>query len=233
MLRLLALIFIIFFFIPSYSKAEKFYTYKDFKNIFLTKIKKELNWVKGKIVLQQFRIEPENIQIPKSAIYKIRFFSSPHIGSNFMVITFYKNGKEIGIVRLWGYVEAEVPVVVITKPLNNKDIITKEDVVLKLKPLSRLPQDVITDKTEAIGKQTKMSLKPGTILRKSYIDLPILVKINQEIDIIARGKYFVVKAKGKALQNGRIGDVIKVKNLSSRKIIWAKVISPEEVEVNF
>ncbi len=233
MLRLLALIFITFLFIPSYSKAEKFYTYRDFKNIFLTKIRKELYWIKGKIVLQQFRVEPENVKIPKNATYKIKFFSSPHIGSNFIVVAFYKNGKKLSTVRLWGYVEAEVPVVVIIKPLNNKDIITKEDIALKFKPLSRLPQDVITDKTEAIGKQTKMSLKPGTILRKSYIDFPILVKVNQEVEIIARGKYFVVKAKGKALQNGRKGDIIKVKNLSSRKIIWAKVISPEEVEVSF
>jgi flagella basal body P-ring formation protein FlgA len=124
-------------------------------------------------------------------------------------------------------------VVVVIKPIRNKEIIKAENLGIEFRALSRLPQDVIIDKKSAIGKQARISLKPGTVLRMSYIDLPIVIKRNQQVNIIARGKYFIVKAKGKALQNGRLGEIIRVRNIDSKKTIWAKVISSEEVEVIF
>ncbi len=233
MRKVLLLLFLIWVFCPSYLKAENYYTYVDLKDIFIKQIQKELYWIKGKIVLQQFRIEPKGIKIPKEAVYKIKFFSSPHIGSNFIVLAFYRDNIKIATVRLWGYVDAKVPVVVTVRPISSREIIKKQDIALRYKLLSRLPQDAITDIVEVIGKQTRISLNPGTVLRRAYIDSPVLVKIDQEVEIIARGRYFVVKAKGRALQNGRKGDIIRVRNLSSKRIIWAKVIAPQKVEVSF
>jgi flagella basal body P-ring formation protein FlgA len=234
MRKVVLLTILILFLIPFNASSASFYTYDDFKNLFLKEIKKELTWVKGKIVLEKFRIEPENIKIPKNAFYKIKFLSTPSVGSNFILVTFFnRRYKQIGIARLWGYVEAKVPVVVVIKPIRNKEIIKAENLGIEFRALSRLPQDVIIDKKSAIGKQARISLKPGTVLRMSYIDLPIVIKRNQQVNIIARGKYFIVKAKGKALQNGRLGEIIRVRNIDSKKTIWAKVISSEEVEVIF
>jgi len=123
--------------------------------------------------------------------------------------------------------------VVLERPVLNKAILSEEDITLELKPLSRLPQDVILNKESAIGKQVRMSLKAGTVLRYSHIQRPVIIKRNQIVYIVARGHNFIVKAKGIALQDGREGGRIKVKNLSSKKVLWGKVISSEEVEVSF
>jgi len=225
-----ALFFLLICFNVDLSFGESFYTLEDFKSIFLKEVKNKLSWVNGEIYLKEIRIEPELVLIPKTTPYKANFVAPPKIGSNLIVLDF-KKGDTLERVKIWGYVEANVPVVVLKRPVLNKAILSQEDITIELKPLSRLPQDVILDKDFVIGKEVRMSLKAGTILRYSHIERPVVIKRNQMVYIVARGKNFIVKAKGIALQDGRSGSSIKVKNISSKKILWGKVISSEEVEV--
>lgn len=210
--------------------SEEIYTPEDFKNIFLKEVKNKLPWINGELYVEKIRIEPELEIIPKNLPYKSIFIANPKIGSNLLILEF-KKGDILEKVKIWGYVEAKVPVVVLKRPVLNKAIINEEDIDLELKPLSRLPQDIILDKNSVLGKQVRMSLKAGTILRYSHIERPVIIKRNQIVYIIVRGKNFIVKARGLALQEGREGASIKIKNISSKKILWGKVISSEEVEV--
>jgi flagella basal body P-ring formation protein FlgA len=212
--------------------SEGVYTPEDFKEIFLKEIKNKLSWIKGEIYVEKIKTEPELVIIPKNMPYRAIFIAKPKIGSNLLILEFKKE-ETLERVKILGYVEAKVPVIVLKRPILNKSILSEEDIEVELKPFSRLPQDVILDKNIALGKQVRMSLNAGTILRYSHIERPIIIKRNQIIYIIARGKNFVVKAKGLALQEGREGANIKVKNISSKKTLWGKVISPEEVEVSF
>lgn len=230
---LLVIIMIFCFSSNVLAKVHKYLSYNEIKEIFLKEVKKRLYYPNAKIVVLRFKLEPDNLLIPKKAVYRIKFFSQPSVGSNCAILTFYENHKKIAILRVWGYVEAEVPVVVAKRNIRCRAIITKEDVALKREPLSRLPQDVIFSLKDAIGKEARVSLKMGSVLRLSYVQAPVIIRRNQEVTIIARGKYVIVRAKGKALENGRLGEIIRVMNVDSKKQIWARVISPEEVEVMF
>ncbi len=225
------LIFLILLFLTRSASAEVFYTLEDFKNIFLKEIKDRLSWIQGSLYLEKIKIEPENSQILKEIPYKVNFLSGPKIGSNVCILEFEK-GEYKEKVKIWGYVEAKVAVLVLKNSVINKAVITEQDLTIEFKPFSRLPQDVILDKNLVIGKQVKMSLKPGTVLRYSHIERPMIIKRNQIVEIVAKGENFIVRTKGIALQEGKEGEKIKVKNLSSKKIIWGKVISSDEVEVS-
>jgi len=230
------IIIVFLFFLTLFLKinltlSEGLYTAEDFKEIFLKEIKNKLSWIKGDVYVERIRIEPELVIIQKNTPYKAIFITTPKIGSNLLILEFKKDGT-LERVKIWGYVEAKVPVIILKRPVLNKSILSEEDIEVELKPLSRLPQDVILDKNSVLGKEVRMSLKAGTILRYSHLERPVIIKRNQIVYIIVRGKNFVVKARGLALQEGREGASIKVKNISSKKILWGKVISPEEVEVS-
>ncbi len=231
MRRIFVLVITIVIIFKSVSLAGKFYTSEDFKNIFLKEVESNLSWVKGKFYAEKIRIEPESVVIPKPTPYRVIFINPPKIGLNLLILEF-KKGKTVERVKIWGYVDAKIPVVVLRRPVLNKAILTEKDVTIALKPLSRLPQDAIFDKSSVIGKEVRMSLEAGTVLRYSQIEVPVVIKKNQIVYIVARGRNFVVKAKGIALQDGRKGEIIKVKNLSSKKVLWGKVISSKEVEVS-
>ncbi len=213
--------------------ANTLYTDEDIKTIFLKEFQKRSPYSLEEISLERFRIEPSAYRVPKEAIYQIEWIGTPRAGSNTAIFSFTLRGGERQILRVWGFIEVRVPVVVAKNNLPNKAILNREDLLLEKRELSRLPQDVIINLDEAIGKELKISLQAGTVLRKGYIDEPLLIKRNQEVEIIAKGRNFVVKAKGVALQPGRLNEMIKVKNLSSQKTIQAKVIDENKVEVHF
>lgn len=215
------------------GRATAYYGEEEIKAIFLKEFQKRTNYPSGEISLEKFRIEPLAYKIPKGTPYRIEWIGNAKAGSNTAILNFNLNGAENQILRVWGFIEVWVPVVVVKNNLPNKAPLTKEDLVIEKRELSRLPQDVVMNIEEVLDKETRMSLKGGTVLRKAHVADPLVIKRNQEVEIIARGKYFEVKAKGIALQPGRLNELIRVKNISSQKTLQVKVIDEGKVEVLF
>ncbi|QER42381.1 flagellar basal body P-ring formation protein FlgA [Thermodesulfobacterium sp. TA1] len=230
-MRRFGLVWVLVVFFFSSLRAEDFYTPEDYKKIFLKEIEARLGKVYPNLSLERFSVEPRNVKVEKNIPYKANFLGRAGLGSNTLVLVFFKEGKEALRIRVWGYVEAYVPVLVLTKPLEKGEVIREEHVVFEKKPLSKLPQDVILQKEEVLGKELRTSLKPNVVLRKSFLAEALLIKRGQVVVITARGKGFLVQAKGKALQDGRKEEMIKVKNLSSNKEVLGKVVSSKEIEV--
>jgi flagella basal body P-ring formation protein FlgA len=76
-------------------------------------------------------------------------------------------------------------------------------------------------------------LRAGTVIRPGMIGIAkpqIILKRNQNV-IIKFDKFgLVITATGKAMQDGRTGECIKVKNVDSQRIIMARVLEDGTVE---
>ncbi len=208
-------------------------SYLKIKKFFLKEIQKELAWAQGHLTLGTFRIEPKPGEIPRGAQFNLQWIGVPRLGSNVAILKVYYKNRPIRTLRIWGFVELELPVVVASRPIPKGHIITPEDVHLEKRRISGTYQGLITNLEQAIGKETKISLRAGQVLTSYNLKIPPLIKKGQMVVIVARGKNFVVKAKGIALQDGNLNQMIRVKNIQSKKVVWGKVISPEEVEVSF
>jgi flagella basal body P-ring formation protein FlgA len=228
------ILLISFFFSTGNLFAEiKNYEERDFQEVFLKEFMRKNPYLQGEISLERFRIEPQGIVIPRGTPYKAEWAGIPKAGSNTLVLSFSLKNGETRVVRLWGFVEVKVLVVVLSQDLSHRSILTEKELSLEKRELSRLPQDVLFTKEEALGKELRTSLKAGSILRKSHLKEPVVIKRNQEVEIIAQGRGFVVKTKGIALENGHPEEYIRVKNISSQRVIQAKVVGEGLVEVNF
>jgi flagella basal body P-ring formation protein FlgA len=62
---------------------------------------------------------------------------------------------------------------------------------------------------------------------------PIIAKRNQKVVIRIDGPGFLITALGKAMQDGRAGEYIKVRNADSQRIILVKVKEDGSVEPVF
>lgn len=227
---LLAIVFLLF---KSNLWAQDLYQEGDILKIFLEFFQKNTNYPSAEINLEKYRIEPSTFKITKNTPLKIEWIGMPRAGSNTALFIFKSSQGENQILRVWGFIQIKTPVVIVKNNLSPKTILTKEDLCLEKRELSRLPQDVIYNIEEVLGKETKISLKAGTILRRAFVEDPIIIGRNQEVEIIARGANFEVRAKGIALQPGRLKEIIRVKNLSSQKTIQAMVVDKRKVEVIF
>lgn len=107
--------------------------------------------------------------------------------------------------------------------LSRGHILQASDVYKSRKDLSKLPFGYITDANDVIGKQMKRHVQAGRILTPSQLRKPVVVKRGEIISIQKQASGFSINMKGIAMANGAIGDRIRVKNNSSKRIVEGTV----------
>lgn len=109
--------------------------------------------------------------------------------------------------------------------------INKTDLRLMNMNIKKLRYGYFNDEKMIIGMITKRNLRPGQIISPKYLMFPQLVKRGDSVTINAINQAIKVSMKGIAIENGKLGDTIRVKNLSSSKVIDAKVVTSGQVEI--
>ena len=105
------------------------------------------------------------------------------------------------------------------------------DIRRERKDLAALTGGYILDTGRALGKRLKRSVPPGSVLVPAMLESPRLVRRGQRVLILARGQGMEVRMAGAALSHGAKGDVVRIKNLMTKKIIEGTVTSSGMVEV--
>lgn len=137
--------------------------------------------------------------------------------------------------KVWATATVEVwgPVVVTRKPLGRYKPITEDDIMLQTMDLTHLSSNVVTDPEAVLGKRTKRVIGAQTPLRADSIELPPLVKRGDLVVIIAQSKGLKITTRGLVKKKGRLGDRIPVVNVDSKKVLYARVIDSNTVQVDF
>jgi flagella basal body P-ring formation protein FlgA len=71
-----------------------------------------------------------------------------------------------------------------------------------------------------------IQIETGDVRQESFI------RAGSTVTMVARSNGLGVEVKGIAMQRGGMGDIIRVKNLSSKKILKARIIGEDRVEIN-
>jgi flagella basal body P-ring formation protein FlgA len=128
-------------------------------------------------------------------------------------------------------VKVMTKIVVATNSLPRGSIIQQGDVTMEMRDISRLHRGFLEDTKAAVGKKLRQRIGRNQVITPSKLVAPLTVKRNNRVLIRASNKTIQVSMAGKALQNGSMGQVIRVKNESSNKEVDARVVAPGIVEV--
>jgi flagella basal body P-ring formation protein FlgA len=90
--------------------------------------------------------------------------------------------------------------------------------------------DFFADPADVIGMTGRRPLKAGDLLRKRLLATAVLVKRGDEVHIVARNQGIEVQVSGETLDSGGMGDLVRVRNLSSGTVLRARVTGAGEVE---
>lgn len=115
--------------------------------------------------------------------------------------------------------DVSVPVVMPKSLIARDTVITIDDLQLKKFNISNQREGLMTNMDEAIGLTSKRALQPGKPITRSELVQPVLVKRDQPVMLVSHTAGITASMPGVALKNGRKGDVIKVRNSSSQRII--------------
>jgi len=83
------------------------------------------------------------------------------------------------------------------------------------------------------GKVLKKDVPVNTIITYQMLEEPLAVQRGEIVSIIAENRKLLVMAKGKTIEKGRIGDIIRVKNISSGKEVAGRIADQNTVTIDF
>jgi flagella basal body P-ring formation protein FlgA len=96
-------------------------------------------------------------------------------------------------------------------PLAQGQAIDAGQLALMQGDLAAMPNGIITDMAQAIGRTPTVSLPAGTPLRLDALKSKPVVQQNQAVRIVSRGENFSVSGEGKAIGNAGEGQVVQVR----------------------
>ena len=205
------------------------------ENIFTEVVLKDSPWPKEDVQITNFSVRPLAMALPVGA-FDYRITQKPNDsrpGRKNVSATILQEGNEQGQVKMSGDLRLFGTVVNTTKRLNRNEIIGSDDIATKRQDISMLDADPIQDPKLAVGQKLKLSLPAGAILYAQNLDSPPLVSRGDRVTIMAKSQAIQITTPGEARNSGALGEMVRVKNLTSRREIQARVLSPGVVEAEF
>lgn len=133
------------------------------------------------------------------------------------------------------YVQADIKVfkkaVVTLKPLGAGEVLKPSDVKLATVDVSQLRKGFVQDSKQVIGQQLKYPVAMGAVIHPSSLKSKKVVERGQVITLVAKAGTMEVRMSGQAMASAALGQRVKVKNLSSKRVVEGIVDAPGVVKV--
>jgi len=97
--------------------------------------------------------------------------------------------------------------------------------------IATLTRGYFTKPADVIGKIAKTAINKEKVVTPYSLASAKLVQRGKNVTIVAKSDTVTVKMNGNAMSDGHMGEIIKVKNLRSHRIIDAEVIDTNLVRV--
>lgn len=120
------------------------------------------------------------------------------------------------------YVPVQVSVtgnyLVSSRNMPSGTLVTAGDFTVRSGDLSALPNSILTDPGQAVGKTLKNGITSGQPLRSDLLIAPLAVQQGQNVKMVSRGPGFSVSSDGKALNNATEGQIVQVRTASGQTV---------------
>ena len=167
---------------------------------------------KGKLDIE---VIPSNPDILKSTRFSILCRVDDKVEKNFSI---------------QGELRALAPVIIAADSLRRGTILSPANTKKVVKDLTEYDAPC-TDQRLILGKRLKRSVRSQDVINATDVEIPPMIKRGQLVKIIFYQGSIYLTATGVARTDGKLNQVIRVRNASSNKLIQAKVTAPGVVEV--
>lgn len=121
-----------------------------------------------------------------------------------------------------------VKIPVLAAPLKRDDVISASDLIWMEVPANKLRDDTALKEADLVGLSARGLIQPNEPVSTSLLVAPKMIKRGQMVTLSLSAGRITLTAKGKALHDARLGEIVRVENPDSQKILQAKVTGPQE-----
>ncbi len=155
----------------------------------------------------------------------------PQTGRFKAYVTAPADGTPIARATATGRAVAMTEVPVLRRRIEPGEIIRREDIDWLRVRTGDLARNALVDVESLLGKSPRRPIRAGQPVLSSELRKPIVVLKNSLITIRLETARMALTAQGRSLESGAKGDVIRVINTKSNRVISANVIDSGTVSV--
>lgn len=153
------------------------------------------------------------------------------VGEGVFPTSVFLDGRRVRSMYLRAYIDVYRPVVVAGTHIGRGSPIRSEQLDMRTASLSAMNGECFVDPSELNGMVARRDLAPGTPITPDKVEAPIMVRRREDVMLEHDSGSMKISLKVRARTQGRIGDVITVDNLTSRKVLSVVVTGPGEVRL--
>jgi flagella basal body P-ring formation protein FlgA len=110
-------------------------------------------------------------------------------------------------------------ILVLANPLPHGATLGPSDIRMEPREVSSLASGFLTELRQALGRQLTQTSAPGTPLSPLLLKAPTLVRRGQTVVLLVNSGGLEVRMSGQAMADGAEGQMVRVRNLTSRRVI--------------
>lgn len=124
---------------------------------------------------------------------------------------------------------AEVPVP--SRRIQSGEVIGEGDLAAIPMPIDRIGDGIIDNRDDLVGMAARRMLTAGRLIARTAVGPPIVVHRNKPVSLRYVDGALELEAKGRALQDGGVGDLVRVMNTGSAAVVTGTVTGPLTVTI--
>lgn len=176
---------------------------------------------------------PSELMLPVGELtWKVTPSKPEIIGSSSFSILFKVDGKTVKNCTVRGKLEALADVVTAKVNLRRGEIILPDQIKMTRLNLAELENPYQSPEL-VLGMEVTRTIRAGRVIDQRHVVPPPVIKKGELVKIFASKGHLRISTTGIAKTDGRSGDIIRVKNINSNKLIHCRVDAPGFVSVEF
>jgi len=197
-------------------------------------IRSRMPWKNEDVTIGEIALD-ETVQLPTGKLtYRVEpARNEDYLGRTIVALHLFVDGQPVRKIWVNMTISVMADVVTVIRPLGKHAHIQLADLSVERRDLSNLSSDAVRRVEDAVGNRTTRAIYPQTVLLPNMFASPPLVRRGDIVKIIANAGPMIITATGMVKQQGCKGEMVRVVNTDSNRIITARVTGPGAVEVNF
>ena len=129
-------------------------------------------------------------------------------------------------------VSNSIKLITLRNNLKKGEVIQKHDLKFDYKTNS-VGNGFFESFDKLVGRKINQNLSKGQVIKIRHLEENFMVSEGQSIIIFSDLYGINIRMQGNALENGHFNELIKVKNISSGKIVQGRVINEKKILINY
>lgn len=195
-------------------------------------IETNMPWPRGTARVSFLSMEPETVPQGKYVTIRVEPPGNEYfIGDMVFLVRIFKGGNFFKTEMVRTRIEVLQDMVIATKTLTSGTVLKDSDIKTVRKWIHRIQPQTLSSPDRAVGRRLTVQARPGMKITANMLkDVP-LVQRGKIVKIIFDSGPMRIVTVGMPEEDGMAGSIIRVRNVTSNKIIYARVLGDSLVGI--